>query len=873
MRMPITIIFVLISLHLFSLGIIKGKVSDLKGEPIPYATIFVKEISLGTTSNSNGNYEIPLAPGSYHIQYRSMGFVPNEIVMKIDSMINIEDVILPEQVFQFQEVKIYVRKEDRAYPIMRRAISMAPYYLNQVKKYTADVYLKGTVKLEKVPNILKKNLKVGINDAILKVGDLFVGESFSEMEFEAPNIYKQKIISSNMSMMDGQSQIFDMGLITNSVYSPEIDNLIMPLSPRAFSYYDFKFIGSSMDGKYLINKIEVAPKRKSKQLFTGFIYVVDGLWCLNSLELENDQVFGKVTAKIQMGEIKNQVWMPLCHNISVDGGMMGIKGKANYTSSVKYKLISMNESLKVPSLLTDFITEQKEEEEFATEEKSKRQQKIEMIMNKEELTNRDAIKLARLLDLEAKELQSDTLGKKSLEIQETYQVEKDDSATLRPIEYWSEIRPNPLTTEEHGSYLLNDSLVKLKSVKKDTIEKKSLGKIVVGSVLSGHQFKWHGDSISLKYKGLINLGLLSFNPAEGWRYGQELEFNAKLSNQRFLNSTAWIGYAFNRKLIQWNLDTRYQYSPLHPGYFNISLGSNVVDYMGADGINPFVNSVASLFFKENYARYIQQKYIQFENIKEIANGLDLKVEFACYNRNTLQNVTNYSFFSRQKIYHPNAITLFDGTTPDSDDENSSVLSLGFRYIPRQHYRIKDGRKIPEWSNWPMFAVNYKKGINNLFGSDADWDYLELKINQEIKTGVNSNFIYEIRGGLFFNTQNLAAADFASFKTSPSPVSIGNYVNTFHLLPYYSYNTNNRFIEAHCVYSSPNIFLKYLPWFSEQVWNENLHLSYLSMPGFRNYAEAGYFLNNVFLIGDIGVYAGFENGKYTRTGIKVAFSFK
>jgi len=138
--------------------------------------------------------------------------------------------------------------------------------------------------------------------------------------------------------------------------------------------------------------------------------------------------------------------------------------------------------------------------------------------------------------------------------------------------------------------------------------------------------------------------------------------------------------------------------------------------------------------------------------------------------------------------------------------------------------------------------------------------------------VNSNFTYKLRGGLFLNAQKVSLADFATFKTSPSPVSIGSYATMFHLLPYYSYNTNKHFIEAHCTYSSSNILLKYLPWFSEQGWNENLHLSYLSLPGFKNYEEAGYSLSNVFLLGDIGVFAGFENGKYTRLGFRATLKF-
>jgi hypothetical protein len=167
MRMILSIVFAFFSLQIFSQGIIRGKVTELNGDPIPYTTIFVKELSLGTTSNGNGNFEIKLTPGTYHLQFRSMGFEPKEIVVEKDASIQIQDVILEEQVLQFQEVKIYARKEDRAYPIMRRSISMAPYYLNQVSKYKADVYIKGTAKLEKVPKILKKSFKVGINETIL----------------------------------------------------------------------------------------------------------------------------------------------------------------------------------------------------------------------------------------------------------------------------------------------------------------------------------------------------------------------------------------------------------------------------------------------------------------------------------------------------------------------------------------------------------------------------------------------------------------------------------------------------------------------------------------------------------------------------------
>lgn len=256
------VLFLFLVQFSYSQGI-KGLITDPQGKPVPYATLYVKEVSMGTTSNSEGNFEVRLDPGSYTIQFRSMGFSPVEIVVDIAGEMVERNIILNEQVIQLREVRVFAGGENPAYPIMRRAISMAPYYRNQVKRYQADVYLKGTAKLEKVPKLLQKTLKIDLNGRNFKEGDVFVGENFSQVEFEVPNVYKQKIISSNMSMIDNATQTFDLGLITTSIYEPELDYIVMPFSPQVFSHYRFNYEGAYTEGNYLVNKIRIIPKRKS----------------------------------------------------------------------------------------------------------------------------------------------------------------------------------------------------------------------------------------------------------------------------------------------------------------------------------------------------------------------------------------------------------------------------------------------------------------------------------------------------------------------------------------------------------------------------------------------------------------------------------
>ncbi|MBN2699170.1 MAG: carboxypeptidase-like regulatory domain-containing protein, partial [Bacteroidales bacterium] len=53
---------------------IRGTISDAEGNPVPYASIFIRELSRGTTCNTMGNFSLPLPPGKYEIFFRSLGY-------------------------------------------------------------------------------------------------------------------------------------------------------------------------------------------------------------------------------------------------------------------------------------------------------------------------------------------------------------------------------------------------------------------------------------------------------------------------------------------------------------------------------------------------------------------------------------------------------------------------------------------------------------------------------------------------------------------------------------------------------------------------------------------------------------------------------
>ena len=83
MKLILTILaFILVAISINAIGI-KGLITNTIGEPIPYATIYVKEASIGTTSNHLGEYEINLPKGEYRLVFKSLGYQQQEQLIKI----------------------------------------------------------------------------------------------------------------------------------------------------------------------------------------------------------------------------------------------------------------------------------------------------------------------------------------------------------------------------------------------------------------------------------------------------------------------------------------------------------------------------------------------------------------------------------------------------------------------------------------------------------------------------------------------------------------------------------------------------------------------------------------------------------------------
>jgi hypothetical protein len=857
---------------------LKGAVSGKDGTPISYATVFIKEVSLGTTTNEDGRFELDLPPGVYTANFRSLGYIPKIVIFTLNKKITEVAVTLEEQAIQMNQIDIRTSNEDPAYPIIRKVIGLSYVHLNQVNSYSADVYIKSTVKFENIPVLIRNQLKR--KDIDVKSGDVLVNETVSLIDYLAPDKYQQHIRSVNSTFPKVVEFSIDE-FLKASLYQDNIGILFSPLSKNAFSYYNYRYEGFQQEGKYTVNKIKVIPKRKSKQLFEGYIYILEDLWCLSRADLSFDVPFGAVSFRLVFDEVLSGVWMPVGHDYTFNGGMMGVRGSARFGASIKYNKLKGNDKVlamigiqpATSTLITNAtnqpaITSNKSRNQPA----SKKEDKIGHLLEKDKLTNRDMSKLSKLMAQEDNSRKPDSLN--SLEIKDEVKVIIEKGAGNRDTSYWALMRPIPLSIDEITSFRQRDSLLMVqKKYLPDTTSvishKRNYG--VLNPLFFGIRRPLKDSTWSLKYEGLVSTKMISFNAVDGWKIAQSIVFTRNFKPGNSLTITPYIAYAIDRDKILATGALNYDYAPFRRGSFELSGGRNTFDFNPSGTVvHPFINSVASLFYKENFARFYENRFINFTNKIDIKNGLVMSTTLKWSNIRQLENSTNFSFLKKGDNYRENQPTNKEISNQSLEDQINTVIGVKIEYTPKYFHRVNKGVKTMSDSSYPTFFLEYKKGIRELFSGTADFDYLGTGLQYSKELSSTSSFATELRGGWFPNNNRIHFSDFAHAQTQTSPILLREYRHSFFLPGYYSLSTSDKFFQAHVSVRAPYIALKYLPGLSNTLWREMVWCSYYTSPVTRNYIEIGYTLLEVLLSANIGTHVGFDDGKFSNIGINLAF---
>lgn len=846
---------VLIQIPLFA-QLLKGKIVSNNGEPVPYATVYVPELTQGIVADEKGNFQTRLNKGNYHLDIRSLGYENQTRTVDIVLQTTEIEIILKEKPTQLNELLVKPSKENPALNIMRHTIARAPFHLYQVKSFNALNYMKGSCKIESIPTVLKMMIK----DQKLKslIGKLLLLESQSEISFHSPSEYTQKVIAFKSSIPKEMTPKGGLRTSTSSIYQADFMGYISPLSPQAFKHYKFRLEDIIENNHYQIFKIKVTPVYKNDLLFSGFIYIIDKLWNIYAIDLSSDEMGTVTRYKINYQEIQPKVFLPITFEMNSKIGTMGINGNAKYYASTKYSDIKLNE----PTENIKFTETKKNKKTNSAVD-----QQISKLSSIDKISTRDAIRLSKLLKQKS-EPEDNRIQRQSLEIKEVQQVkiEVDTLAEFRDSVYWESIRKVPLQKEEAASFLQRDSIQVPKSVKT------SNNSIEIGISNSNKSTQWlwggnikTGEKSSIKFDGLLKGIIKEFNFVDGFWLGQKITYTLNTSKSNKLTLSPSIYYTTARKKPVWEFNSGYDYAPMANGKFNLSFGNSSADIQGNKGTSRFFNSLSSLFFGQNVIRLYQKQFIKAENSIYVANGFNVNIGASYEKRHLFDNNTNLHFTGSQPLPNypdDNYRNLFP-------DHSASEMWVNLQFTPFYRYKIQDEKKIYVKSAYPTFGFIFKNAFS--IGSATEqskYSVIQLNINQNLKLNEFNNLNYRMVAGKFLSNSKLYSPDYKYFTTSPLLITANTFENSFELIKNYS-STKDYWLEMHSSWISEYLLLKRIGFLQKQHFNESLHFNLLLNEFYpKPYIETGYSIgiNN---LGRIGIFTSFENDKFSHLDVKLS----
>jgi len=796
--------------------LLSGRVTNQANGTIAYAAVYIRNSTYGTVANEEGKYQLKLAPGTYSVIYRFVGY--KEVTEKITvSDQNIRhDVQLTDEDYALKKFS-----SDSAMDIVRRVIRKREYFLKQVKKYSCEVYVKGVQKLDHAPkSLMGQDVANTLSVDSTGKGILYQSESLSNYNFQQPDRVKEEMIASKVF---GQNTAFSYNKASDLAVNFYKDiffiqglsshGFISPLASNALRYYKYDLIGTKIENGIVIHKIRVVPKHTFDPVFNGYIYIIDGDWRLYGADLmltkkdNGINLVDTIRVSQEYVPVADSVWLPLAAQYSFKGNVLGFQFEGYYLNI--YNHYNLN-----PNFPEHYFNGER--------------------------------------------------------------MRMDTIENSRDTAYWNSIRPVPLTRQEKMDYSKKEFKAELeRAIEKYAPDQRSKNTfLLLPYIPFGYKATYNNNKDSIYVDPFIQT--IFYNTVEGAGVNLRGTYVHYLDASRNYRLTPDLRYGYSSKQFNAELKGEYNFDPNNRGKVIFGGGSAILDLSNVGTRSLYFNTLSTLLSEQNFVKFYRSEYGQIGYQRDIANGILLKADLSYANRTQLYNNSYYAVTT----YKGRRFTSNNPLAPDSAATDRSVLfpqnqaltlSTSLTFTFDQQYDTRPTGRIYEQSPYPQIRVNYRKGINGVLGSDVDYDFASVEVFQEhLNAGMMGFSSFKFAAGDFFNRNRLYFMDYNHFQGNqgttfdPTPGS-------FHFLPFYTYSANQGFIEAHFEHNFTGYLFNNIPGLRRLKLDEIIGANYLSENNNHNYSEFYFGIQRLIFRIDYGFV--FEGNHKTLQGFRIFYGIK
>jgi hypothetical protein len=439
-----------------------------------------------------------------------------------------------------------------------------------------------------------------------------------------------------------------------------------------------------------------------------------------------------------------------------------------------------------------------------------------------------------------------------------FNTRSDTIAFISDSLFWNKNRPVPLSPYEEWLFGNSAGIQE-----QDTLAQ--LWKYTLGLI---EPKKFNYNRAQFTYSGFLNPFKLAYSQLDGILYWQQLKFYKRYGNGNEIQFTPGLGILFQKKELYFDIPVHWLFAPGKFGEIFFTYGNRNQSY-NSTIINKINEKMpGTIDFNDFDLEYYKHFYMTLGAKYELVNGL------------LVQGAWDYDWYIpvQKKTGKKNSLKseAIAGKTINSDVMNivdnrylafTPVFKL--QWTPHPYYRINEKRKEYLGSKFPTFSVEFARGIKNVFGSNSDYERLEIDMQQKIQVGLMRSIHYYAGAGMFTNTNSVYFSDFKNFQRRNIPQSWNDPIGgTFHLLAGDWYNAANSYIQAHFMYEAPFVVLHLFRQISKDILKERIYASQLYTPVLPCYTEIGYGAGNFLM--NVGCFVSFKKGKYESIGVRFAF---
>ncbi|MEF9986891.1 MAG: DUF5686 family protein [Bacteroidales bacterium] len=452
--------------------------------------------------------------------------------------------------------------------ILQKMHVSAEYYEANTPDFEAEMYIKGTLHVQKRNAILRI---IPYFRKIDKHKDQYFVELSSNFSYTRPNIYTQTFnaISTNSKDIISHIEGNVLPYIKGNVYSSYLyGNYYSPIAKKAGKYYKYTIESKWINSDITYYKIIFTPKLKSYQLLSGYIIINSNNWSIRSLFIKGKTELVNFSNYIEMGDIgSNSEFLTKNYNIVVDFHLLGNKLSGEYSSYLKYNKTVQPEP--------------------------------------QESTHKGKYDLSLLYEVAFNKKIKDNI-------------------------YLDSIRPIPLTlTEKETVKRYNterDSIIKIPDTSShNTNTFLSLGKFLVSNY--GINMNDYGK---IQFSPIISPVLFNFSTSNGLSYAQRIKYNKNFKGDRLLYIEPKIGYNFKHKELYWHVRSNFDYAPKRNSsiIFEIVSGNKI----GTDKILDDLKALPDTIFDYSkiHLNDFRNGYLKIGHKIEVANGFTVSAIMAMH---------------------------------------------------------------------------------------------------------------------------------------------------------------------------------------------------------------------------------------------------